>query len=191
MSKTTIEKHIESMGRALRENREKVAAAVLADTELFEDLLELTFNTTYKLHYKAAWTLEIVLENDLSLILPKIDYFTANIHLLKHESALRPIAKICKWIAIAYVIQKDSNFIKALSNENILQLIETGFDWMIMDTNVATEAYTMEALYHLGLLDIHEVNWVHPELKNILLQNMPSKSAAYKARGRMVLERFE
>lgn len=58
------------------------------------------------------------------------------------------------------------------------QLINCCFDWLISNQKLAVEAYSMTVLYIIG----KEFDWVHPELKNILLENIDSKSARYKAR---------
>ncbi len=176
------------MGPALRTNRLRVTSTVLQNPELFPDLLELSFETSYKLHHKAAWTLELLLERKLNWILPHIDFFTQNIHKLKHESAIRPISKICKWLAEAYVKKSILEFQQLVTLENIEQIIETGFDWMITDTKVATKAYTMDTLFYFGSLPNEDFDWIHSELKNIILLNSNQESSGYKAHARQILQ---
>ncbi len=188
MSKEAVKILLDSMGSALRVNRQRVAMAFIQQPELFFDLLKVSFETDYKLHHKAMWTIELILEKNLDKILPHLDFFTKNIHKLKHESAIRPTAKICKWIAEAHVKKNIYEFQQRLKKENIEQIIETGFDWMITDTKVATKAYTMDTLYHLGSLPYDTFNWIHTELKNIILQNSNQESSAYKAHARQILQ---
>lgn len=176
------------MGSALRINRLRITSAIIQNPELFPDLLAITFETDYKLHHKAAWTLELVLERKLNWILPHIDYFTQNIHQLKHESAIRPIAKICKWIAEAYAKKHIYEFYHTLNQEHMEHIVEAGFDWMITDTKVATKAYTMDTLYYFGSLPIANFEWIHTELKNIILQKTNEESSAYKAHARQILQ---
>ena len=187
MSRPSIENLMDNMGVALRKNREQTAKTLLQHTELFSELIKFVFKTDYKLHYKAAWTLEIVLEKDLKRILLYINYFTKNLHQLQHESAIRPIAKIGKWIAFATVKKQDKNFVEGLSMKNIEQLVETNFDWLIGDFKVAPQVYAMDTLYYFGLLDTHRYKWIHKELKSVLLQNIQTKSPAYKAHAKMIL----
>jgi len=66
-------------------------------------------------------------------------------------------------------------------------MTECCFDWLIINQKVANQAYAMSSLYYLGT----EFDWVHPELSILLKQNIPLKSAAYKARGRMTLVKIE
>ncbi len=187
MSNQHIKDILKTMGSAEIVNRQRVADYILMNPNQLQSLLEVVFETNYKLHHKAAWTLEFVLEKQLDWILPFLDYYTNNIHLLKHQSALRPIAKINKWIAIAFVKRKNTSFINELTNTHIKAIIETGFDWMINDNKVATEVYTMNTLYYFGSLSIKDFDWVHVELKNIIKQNINSKSAAYKSAGKKIL----
>jgi len=179
---------LDSVGIALRTNRERVADIFRKNPNLIPELVENVFKIDDKLHHKAAWILELLLEKDLEILLPHIDYFTANIGKLTNESAIRPIAKICNWIAIAYVKKEKDIFIQLISVKNIEQIVESGFDWMIGSTKVATKAYTMNSLYLFGRLKQAEFQWVHNELKNIILQNINQESAAYKSRGKITLK---
>lgn len=179
---------IESIGTARRENRERVASVFFNKPELIADLMVCVFKIDYKLHYKAVWILEILLEKDLTMLLPYIDYFTLNIRKLRHESAVRPIAKICNWLAISYVKHQKEDFLKVLTKKNIEQIVETSFDWMIGRYKVAAKAYTMNSLFYFGKLNSPEFLWIHKELKNIILLNIVQSSPAYKARGRITLE---
>ncbi len=187
MSEIAVKTLLESMGSALRVNRLRVASVFFQQPELFFDLLKICFETDYKLHHKAMWTIEMILEKDLDSIIPHIDYFTQNIHKLKHESAIRPTAKICKWIAEAYVKKHKTAFVTHVKPIHIERIVETGFDWMITETKVAAKAYTMDTLYYFGCLNFENYDWIHHELKNIVLQNSSKESSAYKAHGRQIL----
>jgi len=191
MSEIAVKTLLDSMGSALRVNRLRVASVFFQQPELFFDLLNVSFQTDYKLHYKAMWTIEMILEKDLDSILPHLNFFIQNINKLKHESAVRPTAKICKWIAEAYVKKNRLEFQQLLENQSITQIIETGFDWMISDTKVATKAYTMDTLFYFGSLPNEDLDWVHSELKNIIMQNSNQESSAYKAHARQILRLLE
>jgi len=178
---------LDGMGIAERANRQRVADYFLSHHEDFHLLLEVLFETNYKLHHKAAWTLEFVLEEKLEWIAPHFDYFTKNIKHLSHQSSIRPITKICKWIAHAYVKKENPIFIQSLSIQNINEIVEAGFDWMIGNHKVASKVYTMVALYYFGKLPLEDLNWIHPELKHIILQNISIESPAYKSQGKKIL----
>lgn len=183
MNKTLFIKQLEAMQNAKRANRERVAYLVLEHIELLPFLIEMMFEVTTKRSIKAAWTLEIVCEKNLNLLIPYLDLFTNNISNLKLDSAVRPAAKVCNFIAIAYTSKNENAIKNSLTKKHIDLIIETGFDWMLSKHKVATKAYTMNALYLLG----KQYDWVHEELKLILQQNIPKESAAYKARGKITL----
>lgn len=188
MKQTKINDLLESIGPALRKNRERVAVPFENNPELVSNLIIVLFNTHYKLHFKAAWILEILLEKDLRIILPYIEYFATNIRKLRNQSAIRPIAKISMRLAVSYVNKKEIIYRNYMSKPIVEKMVETGFDWMIDDHKVATKAYTMSTLYYFGLIKEPEFEWIHRELKNIILQNMNVQSAVYQARGRITLE---
>ncbi len=183
MNKSFLIQQLEAMQNAKRVNREHVANIVVENIELIPFLMELVFDVGNKLSIKAAWTLEIVCEQNLSLLVPYLDNFTKNIGSLIFDSAVRPASKICNFLAIAYNSRKDSLVKNSLTKEHLDNIIETGFDWMISNHKVATKAYSMNAIFLFG----KNYDWVHQELKLILEQNIPKESAAYKARGKITL----
>jgi hypothetical protein len=156
---------------------------VLEQPELMPFLIEILLDVNNKISIKAAWTLEIVCEQNLNLIIPYLDIFTANIGNLKFDSAVRPASKICNFLAIAYYSKNENLLQQYITKKQMDSIIETGFDWLISNHKVATKAYIMNALFLFG----KKYDWVHEELKLILQQNIPTESAAYKARGRMTL----
>lgn len=183
MTKIYLIEKLEAMQNAKRENRLRVANLVVENPELMPFLIEQVFEVENKRSIKAAWTLELVCEQQLNLLIPYLDTFTTKINTLKFDSAVRPASKICNFLAIAYNSKKNPLITKNLTSEYINRIIETGFDWMISNHKVATKAYTMNALFLLG----KNADWVHEELKLILEQNIPKESAAYKARGKITL----
>ncbi len=177
---------LDTMGSASIINRAKVADYIIAKQELFPKLIDVAFETEYKLHHKAAWILEFVLNDNLEWIIPHLDFFTSNLQKLNNQSVIRPASKICKWIAIAF--DKNTVFKQQLTQTHIENMIEAGFDWLIGDNKVATQAYSMHFLYLLGKQKITRFDWVHQELKKIISQNMPTASSGYKGQGKYVLK---
>ena len=96
------------------------------------------------------------------------------------------LCKICEKLMIAYYKKKDVRIIKALTIAHKSTITECCFDWLITDQKVACKVYSMAALFFLGT----EYDWIHPELKMIIENNIHQGSAAYKARGRMTLEKI-
>jgi hypothetical protein len=183
MNKAYLILQLEKMENAKRVHRLRVANLVLKNPDLLPFLLEIVFEVENKLSIKAAWSLELVLEQKLDWLTPHLDYFTNNISSVQFDSAVRPISKICNFIAIAYSSKKESLIKEFLTANQIETIIEAGFDWMISQHKVAVKAYTMNALFLLG----KNYDWVHEELKLIIQQNITKESAAYKARGKMTL----
>ncbi len=183
MTKFYLIEKLEAMQNAKRENRLRVANLVVENPALMPFLIELVFEVENKQSIKAAWTLELVCEQQLNLLIPYLATFVTKINTLKFDSAVRPASKICNFLAIAYLSKKNPLITKNLTSKYINSIIETGFDWMISNHKVATKAYTMNALFLLGKND----DWVHEELKLILEQNIQKESAAYKARGKITL----
>lgn len=171
------------MENAKRVNRLRVANLVLENPSLFKHLLDLTFEINNKLSIKAAWILEFVCEKKLDWLVPHLNYFTNNINKVKFDSAVRPVSKICEFLAKAYT-SKDTSFIQSqLKTNHINSIIETGFDWLIGNEKVAVKAYAMETLFLFGKNE----EWIHQELQLIIQHNMINESAAYQARGKKIL----
>jgi hypothetical protein len=181
-------KHLlEHLGTAERANRLRVAEFVLSHPDSFSYLIAFTFDTSYKFHHKAAWTLELVLEEDHTLLLPHIDQFTGSLHLLTNQSAIRPVAKICKWLAHSYIKKQNTACIEVLKRNNISQLVAANFDWLIGEYKVASKAYAMATLYFFGQLTTSEFSWIHPELKDTILQNSYKAQPAYLSQGSKIV----
>ncbi|MEN8857494.1 MAG: adenylosuccinate lyase [Flavobacteriaceae bacterium] len=173
---------------AKRDNRQRVANIVSERPELIGLLVKTTFKVDDKISVRAAWILEwICTHNNLILILPYLDEFTSNIKHLKFDSAIRPCAKICEHLAIAFTSKKENLVKQQLKEKKIQLIIETGFDWLITPQKIAVRAYTMNFLYLFGL----SKDWVHPELKHLISTKIIHESKGCKARGRHVLEAIE
>lgn len=167
-----------------RDNRKNVANIVLENPNLCKYLVRLTFNIDDKNSIKASWVLEwICTHHGIKHILPYLDEFTQNISKVYFDSAIRPCAKICEHLAIAYTSNKNKDVKEFLTEKHIEKIIETGFDWLITDQKIAVKAYTMQTLYLFGL----EIDWVHPELEHIIKSKVIHQSKGCEARGRKIL----
>jgi len=166
---------------ALRKNRLRVADLVLDDENFFLPLLKIALAYDNKISIKAAWILEFVCIQKLECIFPYLDVFSKNLKFIHFDSAIRPFSKICMLLATKFNSDKEL-FNK--NKENIRQIVEVEFDWLISDQKVAVKAYTMEALYFYD----KNIDWIHPELKAILLKDHSKESAAYIARAKKILK---
>lgn len=183
MTKTYLITQLENIANAKRENRMRVTNLVLENPELLPFLLEIVFNSQDKTAIKAAWILELVCLENISLLVPHFNFFIENIKSLNHDSAVRSASKICMLLAQTHSKKTNLLISNTLTKKHIDTIIETGFDWLISKHKVATKAYAMTTLYLLG----KNTDWVHEELKLIIQQNMVTESAAYKARGKITL----
>jgi hypothetical protein len=164
---------------AHRINREFIRDYVFQHPEKLKDLIEIGLNEKDKIHVKACWSLELIFEIKLELILPFINEFLEKIGRYKNHSAIRPVSKICLFLS-------KSKTIKLTENQEI-KIIETCLDWLIQDEKVATKAYSMKALYHFG----KKHTWINEELKTILIQDYFKYSASYRAAAKEILEKLK
>lgn len=164
---------------AHRLNREFIRDYVLHNPEKLQYLMEIGLNEKDKIHIKACWSLELIFEIKLELILPFLDDFLAKIGQFKDDSAIRPISKICMFLSKSKTIQ--------LSENQETKIIETCLDWLIQDKKVATKAYSMITLYNFG----KKQPWINEELKTILSQDYFKHSAAYQAAAKDILQKLK
>ena len=186
-SMTTISELQEKLDyvSAYRENRLKCAQDVLENPYLFEELISICFSPEDKNNHKACWILEFVSYEELLWLQPHLDFFCSNLKILKDESSLRPIAKVVQLLVKSHY-KKNENSI-SLSENNLQDIIEASFDWLINDVKVATKAYSIRTLYVIG----NHYDWIHPELQIILNKDYGDHSAAYKAVAKEVLKKIE
>ncbi|MFK5879592.1 MAG: adenylosuccinate lyase [Flavobacteriaceae bacterium] len=184
MNKEQLGNIINSKVTSYREYRIKYAELVINDKSLFLPLLELAFDETNEASVKVSWVLDFVSREKLEWFYPHLDFFTDNISKVKHDSIVRPMARICELLAKAHNSKKNTKTDNYLTKIHIDKIVETGFDWMISNQKVAVRAYTMEALFLFG----KEIDWVHDELKLILVQEISGGSPAYKARAKKILK---
>ncbi|RSC93729.1 adenylosuccinate lyase [Tenacibaculum singaporense] len=176
---------LENVDNPARVNRNNAANIVLTQPELIKYLVDITFDVDNKLSIKAAWVLEwICTHNGIEYILPYLTVFTKNISKVHFDSAIRPCAKICEHLAIAFASKAANNIKEQLAETHIDLIIETGFDWLITDQKIAVKAYTMSTLYLFGL----QKDWVHPELEHLIRTKVIHESKGCKARGKKILE---
>jgi len=188
MSILKITEELKNLGNAGKDNRQRVANIVLENKELFEPLLEVTFQFDQPISVKSAWVLEwICTHHQLNWMIPHLTFFTENLKNLTFDSAIRPCAKICEHLANAYHSKRDNEFKSKIKNEHIQAIIEIGFDWLITPQKIAVRAYTMNTLYLFGL----ENDWVHPELKHLIETKIIHESKGTKARGKHILNLIE
>ena len=167
---------------AHRPIRDELSGMVVNNPALFPKLIAVALDVTDKNHHKACWILELVLEREISRLKDFLPQFCCTLPLYKHEGAIRSISKICLFSVQNHLKQR-SGF---LSSDELQQITEACFDWLITDAKVATKAYAMRALYLIG----KSHDWIYPELEVILTQGFPQHSPAYKAAAKEILHKI-
>jgi hypothetical protein len=168
-----------SESTAHRISREFIRDYVFQNPEKLQYLMEIGLNEKDKIHIKACWSLELIFEIKLELILPFLEDFLAKTGQFKDDSAIRPISKICMFLSKSKTIK--------LSESQETKIIETCLDWLIQDKKVAAKAYSMRTLYNFG----KKHPWINEELKNILPQDYFKHSAAYQAAAKDILRKLK
>ncbi|WP_281847171.1 adenylosuccinate lyase [Olleya namhaensis] len=170
-----------------REKRLYYAQMLLSDTSLIPKTLDILFRVDDKISPRAAWILEFMCKENLEALIPYLDQFTQNMGLVHLDSAERPVAKICEYLAKAYYGKPPSEIKKDLLPRHREKIIEACFDWLIKDAKVAPKAYAMTSLFLFG----KEYDWVYPELMTILERDFASQSAAFKARAKQIFKKLK
>ncbi|MFL9831861.1 hypothetical protein ABS764_13490 [Flavobacterium sp. ST-87] len=181
---TELQSKLEHL-KAYRKDRLLIAEYILENKNDLDELISICLSAEDKNNHKACWVLEFVSYKKLNWLQPYLDFLCKNLKDLTDESAMRPIAKIIQLLVFSHFKKTKNNIF--LSEENLQDIIETSFDWLINDTKVATKAYSIRTLYVLG----NQYDWIHPELQIILSKDYANHSAAYKAVAREVLKKIK
>ncbi|MEM7381817.1 MAG: adenylosuccinate lyase [Bacteroidota bacterium] len=164
-----------------------MAKEVLNNPGLIPMLIDIAQRNEDPVSCKASWILEYTLKSRIHQLLPHIESFLSGLDKITLDSSVRPMAKLCESLTIAYYSKKEHPAQEVLTEQHLEQIATACFDWLIGEHKVAPKAYAMTSLYLLG----HQFSWIHPELHLVLEQNYSSGSAAYKARARQVFEKLE
>ena len=170
---------------AHRPIRDILSVEVINHPELLPVLMEIALDINNKNHYKACWTLELVLEHNINWLSDYLDDICKKLPRYKHEGAIRSISKICMFSAKQHLKNKKKDAIFLTQNQS-QQIIETCFDWLINDTKVASKVYAIRALFEFGKLQ----EWIYPELQEILTKDFAHHSPAYQSASKEILQKM-
>ncbi len=184
MNKYSLIKELNVIPSINRESVKQLSKLILNDQHLFESLVEVAFDYDNEISLKAIITLEIVVEQRLDWIDYKLSYFTNNIASLKNENAIKSASKICNLIAQDYTSKFDSAVKLIMTHEQLSEIIETCFDWLLKDYKASIKTQSMEALFHIG----NKISWIHYEVRLILEKNATNQSSNYISKANKVLE---
>ena len=186
MTLTELHFDIENVNHS-KASRAEAVDLVIHNLEVLPELIEKAFSED-KNHFKYCWWLEFLNRQYIEVLCPYMDIILEQAQHLTNQSAIRPIARIIETYCLNYYSKTPHESVQDMMTNSIKELmVNRSFEWLIdHQLKVAPRAYSMISLYHLG----KDVSWVHSELKLIIEQNYASESAAYKARGRMVLKKL-
>lgn len=170
-----------------REKRLYYANLLINNPDLVPKLLDILFMVDDKISPRAAWVFEFMCGKNIEEIIPYLDRFINEMDKVHLDSAVRPVAKVCEYLALAYYAKTENKIQTSLLPKHKEKIIETCFDWMINDEKVAVKAYSMISLLMFG----RDYDWVHPELVTILERDYASQSAAFKARSRHIFKKLK
>ncbi len=162
------------------------ANLVINNPDLIPKLMTILFMVDDKISCRAAWVFEFMCGENLEACIPYLDQFTENMHRVHLDPAVRPVAKVCEYLAYAYYGNEETLIKAALLPKHKEKIVEACFDWMINDEKVAPKAYSMTTLFLFG----KDIDWIYPELKIILERDFSTQSAAFKARARHILKKI-
>jgi len=171
-----------------KKKRLEIAFWITKKPHYVRETLQWCFKPESELLVNASWVLEIICEHKPQLFFKYMHLFFEELPNIKNDSALRSCAKICQQLCYEHYMLKYTYFRDILSENKRKIMTECCFDWLITDQKVACQAPAMSALYYLGKDKMGA--WIYPELKNILTENAPHKSAGYQARARKILKRI-
>ncbi len=169
-----------------REKRLYYANLFISSPDLTSKLLDVMFLVNDKTSPRAAWVFEFICKKDIERIIPFLDDFTKNMHKVHLDSAVRPVAKICEFLAKSYYSKTENAIQKALTTVHKERIIEVCFDYMINDEKIAPKAYAMNTLWLFG----RDFDWIHPELALILERDFQMQSSGFKARAKHILKKI-
>jgi hypothetical protein len=171
---------------AHRPSRDFNSAYIFDNPEALPDLMAIAFDLNDKNHHKACWVLELVFEKHISWLAPFLQAFCNKLAEYSHDGALRSVSKICLFAAREHLKKVRSGSV-FLSENQLNQLTEACFDWLITNTKVASKAYAMRALFEIGKLH----DWIYTELREILPKDFPAHSAGYQAAAKDLLRKMK
>ena len=186
MTRDELYKELQGVNHS-REKRHECSTLIMENTYLIPKLLDIMFMVDDNVSPKAGWVMEFLCNRDVNFIIDHLNQFTENIHRVHQDSAVRPVAKLCELIAIAYSSNENTQMKKALRPTYKERIIETCFDYMINDEKIAPKAYAMNTLFLLG----KETDWIHPELTLIIERDYKMQSSGFKARARHILKKIK
>lgn len=163
---------------ALLKSRKNTYAWICNNPEHIPDLFDLGLNNEHKDQHKAAWILELLLVDNLTLIQPQLAQFCKQFPGIKNETAKRSLGKI------AWLLTASKTMVLNTQQKEIL--IETALSWLIDNTKVAAKCHAIGIILNLSP-DFPDLATLAEE---IIEQQYASSSPAFQNRARKFKSRF-
>jgi hypothetical protein len=173
-----------SVKNAKRIYRDQGADAILREPELLPFLIESLYSDDKLKSIRSAWLLELVCLYEIRLLLPYLAEFTTDLNKLNHESAIRPVSKICSLISQYHADHPGK--VPGQNDQCQQDMIEASFIWLTGNHKIAAQVFAMESLYLLG----QDSDWIHDELFSILDKDYPNRSIGYQCRARKIMDKI-
>jgi len=170
-----------------RESRQFFANKLLNKKHLIPKTLDILFQVDDVVSCRAAWVLEFMCREKPEALFPYLTDFTQNLNKIHLDAAVRPVAKICEYLAEAYYAKEYVLLKDKITPKHIECIVEVCFDYMINDEKIAPKAYAMNTLYLFG----KDIDWIHPELKLLIERDYQMQSSGFKARARQILKKIK
>lgn len=164
---------------------EELSQLTAADSDLAEQVLELTFHPKHEVAFRAAWILENIYLTNPLIFIPHLNWFLTNFPNQNNTSARRNFAKILALITKKNAPKEIKEIVSSFKTDH---LVETVFAWVIDDeVAVAIKSHCLNILANL--------NTKHPWIKDELLQTMDflvdKESIAFYAKAKQIRKQLK
>jgi hypothetical protein len=163
----------------------KAKVEKLADLDFsLSDLLDLTFYPKKEIAFRAAWTLEYIVQKNPERFLQIVPEFLDCYPRQTTAACCRHFAKILMYLTDT----KPLKGIRLPETCDIEPLVEKTFDWLInQKSSIALRVYSMNVLFNLS----QKEPWIKEELKAEITFLLHDGSAAIQSRRRAILKKIK
>lgn len=156
-----------------RSNTDVITKAIGSSSKKFKEIVDIIYNEQPPLPQRASWLLAAVNEKHPELIAPYIPLFVTTVEGFKIDGIKRNMLSALSEHAIPEELQG--------------QLVNTCFEFLLSpDETVAVKVFAMQIVANIAEQ--------HPELQNeltaVIEDQLPKSSAAFHARAKRVLKKF-
>jgi len=150
--------------KAYRNERDMQKEFIYNNPEYLPELVTIACNVKDKTHQKALWIIELICEENITLIIPFIDKFCMVLKNYNGDEIFRPASKIC-------MLLSDSKKVSLTENQTE-KIIEFCLDRAIDFRKAAPLSYATHALLNLAKNN----DWIYDELKFIFEKDLPKEA---------------